>query len=174
MMNSREGTKNPLFYYPMIQKELIRKLAQERIDERFPDVFIVEISISASNSINVELDKMNSYVSIEECVAVSRNIEHNLDREQQDFELHVSSAGLDKPLRVLPQFVKNIGREVDVTLKDGGKLTGTLVAANEKELALESSRMEKPEGKKKKELITEQHVLPMNKIKETKIVISFK
>lgn len=174
MNKAQEGTKNPLFYYPMIQKETVRQLAQERIDERFPEVFIVEISISAKNSINVELDKRNSYVSIEECVAVSRNIEHNLDREQQDFELHVSSAGLDKPLRVLAQFEKNIGKEVDVVLKDGDKLSGTLLAANEKSLTLETSRMEKPEGKKKKEKITEQLELPMSKIKETKIVISFK
>ncbi|MGV3631369.1 MAG: ribosome assembly cofactor RimP [Bacteroidota bacterium] len=158
----------------MIQKETVRKLAQERIDERFPEVFIVDISISAKNTINVELDKMNSYVSIEECVAVSRNIEHNLDREQQDFELHVSSAGLDKPLRVLAQFEKNIGKEVDVVLKEGAKLSGILIAANDKSLTLETKRMEKPEGKKKKEEITEQHELPMSKIKETKIVISFK
>jgi ribosome maturation factor RimP len=159
---------------PMIQKETILKLAQERIEERFPEVFVVEISISKSNSINVELDKSNGYVSIEECVAVSRNIEHNLDREAADFELHVSSAGLDKPLRVLAQFVKNIGKEVDVVLKDGTTLSGVLQHAEENSLTLETSRMEKIEGKKKKENIVEQHVLPMSKIKETKIVISFK
>lgn len=158
----------------MIQKEVVRKLAQERIDERFPEVFIVDISISAKNAIHVELDKSVGYVAIDECVAVSRNIEHNLDREAQDFELHVSSAGLDKPLRVLPQFIKNIDREVDVVLKEGGKLSGILKAATNKEITLETSRMEKLEGKKKKELIVEQHVLPMTKIKETKIVISFK
>jgi ribosome maturation factor RimP len=159
---------------PMIQKETILKLAQERIEERFPEVFVVEINISKSNSINVELDKSNGYVSIEECVAVSRNIEHNLDREAADFELHVSSAGLDKPLRVLAQFVKNIGKEVDVVLKDGTTLSGVLQHAEENSLTLETSRMEKIEGKKKKENIVEQHVLPMSKIKETKIVISFK
>lgn len=158
----------------MIQKETIQKLAQERIDERFPDVFIVEISISAKNGINVELDKKNSYVSIEECVAVSRNIEHNLDREVQDFELHVSSAGLDKPLRVLAQFEKNLEKEVEVILKDGKKMTGILKQVDDKQLTLETSRMEKLEGMKKKENIVEQHVLPMTKIKETKIVISFK
>jgi ribosome maturation factor RimP len=85
--NTAEGTKNPLFYYSMIQKEVVRKLAQERIDERFPEVFIVDISISRKKCIQVALDKSNGYVSIEECVAVSRNIEHNLDREEQDFEL---------------------------------------------------------------------------------------
>jgi ribosome maturation factor RimP len=158
----------------MLQKELIRKLAQERIDERFPEVFIVAISISPKNSITVELDKEGSYVSIEECVAVSRNIEHNLDREEQDFELQVSSAGLDKPFRVLKQYLKNIGNEVDVVLKEGTKLSGILKKADEKNVSIETTRIEKLEGSRKKESIVEELVLPMNKIKETKIVISFK
>lgn len=158
----------------MIQKDLVRKLAQERIDERFPEVFIVEISISAKNSINVDLDKEGSYVSIEECMAVSRNIEHNLDREEQDFELQVSSAGLDKPFRVLKQYIKNIDKEVDVVMKDGAKLSGILKAADDKNITLETTRIDKLEGSKKKETIVEQHVLALAKIKETKIVISFK
>jgi ribosome maturation factor RimP len=158
----------------MIQKEIVRKLAQERIDERFPDVFIVAISISSKNIIKVELDKLNSYVSIEECVAVSRNIEHNLDREEQDFELSVSSAGLDQPLRVLKQYEKNIGKDVESILKDGNKIEGILKSFNEKELTLSTSRLDKKEGSKKKEIIVEDITLPMTKIKETKIVISFK
>ena len=137
-------------------------------------LFIVDISISATNVIHLELDKAEGYVSINECMSVSRNIEHNLDRESEDFELHVSSAGLDKPFRVLAQYTKNIGREVKVVTTDGKKMEGTLSTANEKEITLETSRKEKIEGKKKKELIVEQHVFPMNQIKETKIVISFK
>lgn len=158
----------------MIQKELVRKLAQERIDERFPEVFIVDISISSRNSINVELDKKGSYVSIDECVAVSRNIEHNLDREAQDFELQVSSAGLDKPFRVMKQYYKNRDKEVDVVMKDGSKHSGILKDASEQQISLEITRVEKPEGAKKKETIVELIELPMSDIKETKIVISFK
>jgi ribosome maturation factor RimP len=107
-------------------------------------------------------------------MSVSRNVEHNLDREQEDFELHVSSAGLDKPFRVLAQYIKNIGREVKATLHTGKKIEGILTSADDKEITLETSSMEKPEGKKKKELVVEQHVLPLDQIKETKIVISFK
>lgn len=168
------GLTIPSFSIPMISKELVRKLAQERIDELDRNLFIVEISISAINAIHVELDKFEGYVAIEDCISVSRNVEHNLDREEQDFELHVSSAGLDKPLRVLPQFVKNIGREVDVTMKDGMSKSGVLVQATESDITLQSSRMEKIEGKKKKELIVEEEILPFASIKETKIVISFK
>jgi ribosome maturation factor RimP len=172
--NTAEGTKNPLFYYSMIQKEVVRKLAQERIDERFPEVFIVDISISAKNAIQVALDKSNGYVSIEECVAVSRNIEHNLDREEQDFELSVTSAGLDQPFKVKQQYEKNLGKEVELLMKDGAKLQGILKSATDKELSLETTRQEKLEGKKKKETIVEEVSLAMSKIKETKIVISFK
>lgn len=124
--------------------------------------------------IHVELDKHEGNVAINDCMSVSRNVEHNLDREDADFELHVSSAGLDKPFRVLAQYTKNIGKEVKVVLHNGSKLEGILKAATETEITLETSRMEKPEGKKKKELIVEEHVFPLDQIKDTKIVISFK
>lgn len=137
-------------------------------------LFVVDISISASNVIHLELDKSDGNVSINDCMSVSRNIEHNLDRESEDFELHVSSAGLDKPFRVLAQYIKNIGREVKLVTNDGKKHEGLLTAATAEEVTLEKSRMEKIEGKKKKELIVEQLVFPMTQIKETKIVISFK
>src|SRR3954464_3394092 len=103
----------------MITKKLITDLAEERMAERDNGLFIVELTISSRNIIRLELDKHEGGVTVEDCVSVSRNIEHNLDRESQDFELHVSSAGLDKPLRVHAQYVKNIGRGLEVQLKSG-------------------------------------------------------
>ena len=158
----------------MISKEQVRALAQERIDELDRGLFIVSISISKSNSIQLELDKTEGYVAIEDCISVSRNVEHNLDREEADFELHVSSAGLDKPLRVLQQFVKNIGREVEVSMNDKTEKKGVLLAVDEERMTLQTTRVEKIEGKKKKETIVEDEIIPMTEIKETKIVISFK
>jgi ribosome maturation factor RimP len=158
----------------MISKERVIELAEERMNELNNGLFIVEISILASNVIHVELDKEEGGVSVNDCVSVSRNIEHNLDREAEDFELHVSSAGLDKPLRVLSQYVKNIGRNVEVKLNNGEKIEGELKAADEKSITVETSRKEKIEGKKKKELVVEQTIYPLTDIKETKIVISFK
>jgi ribosome maturation factor RimP len=169
-----EGIFNPLFFSKMINKELIRKLAQERIDELDKGLFIVDISLSSSLVIHLEIDKEEGSVSINDCVSVSRNVEHNLDREEQDFELHVSSAGLDKPLRVLPQFVKNKGKEVDLVMKSGVNKTGVLLDVTAENLTLVTERMEKIEGKKKKEKIVEEEIIPMSDIKETKIVISFK
>lgn len=158
----------------MISKKTVLKLIDERIAELANGLFVVDLTISAANVIHVEIDKHEGNVSVSDCMSVSRNVEHNLDREEEDFELHVSSAGLDKPFRVPAQFAKNIGREVKVVMLNGTKMTGELKSADEKELVLETSRNEKPEGKKKKELIVEQHLLPMDQIKETKIVISFK
>lgn len=166
------GRKSPLFV--MISKKKIESLALDRMKELNNGLFIVNISVSVSNVIHVELDKLGGNVSIEDCTSVSRNIEHNLDREKEDFELHVSSAGLDKPFRVLAQYVKNVGRNIKLVTLDGKKWEGLLKSASEKEVVLETSKLEKIEGKKKKEHIVEEHIFPMAEIKESKIVISFK
>jgi len=172
--STERGDESPLFSSHMISKQKIKDLAEERVAELANGLFIVDISVSATNVIHVELDKHEGNVAIIDCMSVSRNVEHNLDREAQDFELHVSSAGLDKPFRVLAQYIKNIDREVKVVLQNGAKMEGILRAVAEKGITLETSRTEKPEGKKKKELIVEQHEFPFEQIKETKIVISFK
>jgi len=74
----------------------------------------------------------------------------------------------------MQQYEKNLGKEVELLMKDGAKLQGILKSASAKELSLETTRQEKLEGKKKKDTIVEEVSLPMSKIKETKIVISFK
>ncbi len=157
----------------MISKTKVLELIDERFAELDNGLFLVDLTISKTNQINIEIDKHVGGVSVKDCMAVSRNVEHNLDREEADFELHVSSAGIDRPLRVLAQYVKNIGRSVELLMNDGTELEGILKAATETEIEIETSRIEKIEGKKKKETIVEQLVLPLNKIKETKIVITF-
>lgn len=157
----------------MISKTKVLELINERFAELDNGLFLVDLSISKTNEINIEIDKHEGGVSVKDCMAVSRNVEHNLDREEQDFELHVSSAGIDRPLRVLAQYIKNIGRSVEVVMNDGILKEGVLKAASDSEIEIETSRTEKIEGKKKKETIVEQMVLPMDKIKETKIVITF-
>ncbi|WP_343634694.1 ribosome assembly cofactor RimP [Fluviicola sp.] len=158
----------------MISKQTVRQLAEERIKDRDERLFIVELTISASNVIRLELDKTEGNVSIEDCMSVSRNIEHNLDREDADFELHVSSAGLDKPLRVHAQYVKNIGRDLDVKLKSKEKTTGTLIAVDEAGIVLKREEKQAIEGKKKKELVVIENKIAFSDINEAKIVISFK
>lgn len=156
----------------MISKKRVLELIDQRFEELGNGLFLVDISISKSNSIKVEIDKHEGGVSVSDCMAVSRNVEHNLDREEEDFEIHVSSAGIDRPLRILPQYIKNIGRTVDVVLKDGSKFEGVLLSASEKELMIETTEIVKVE--KKKQTIVEQKTFAMDKISETKIVITFK
>lgn len=167
------GRKSPLFV-TMINKKKIQALIQERIEELNNGLFVVSLTISSGNDIQVELDKHEGGVTVQDCISVSRNVEHNLDREEQDFSINVSSAGLDKGLRVFPQYVKNIGREVKVKLNEGGKLEGKLIDAQKHQITIETTRKERIEGKKKKETIIENHEIPMIEIKETKIIISFK
>lgn len=158
----------------MISKKKVKQLIEERIEELDNGLFIVDLRISSNNQINVELDKYEGNVSVDDCIRVSRNVEHNLDREEADFELNVSSAGLDKGLRVFAQYKKNIGRDVKVKRKEGSKIEGTMIDATEEQIVVQNSRKERIEGKKKKQTIVEDHIIPMSNILETKIVISFK
>jgi ribosome maturation factor RimP len=158
----------------MITKKKITELAEERMKERDNGLFIVDLTISAKNVIRLELDKYSGGVTVEDCVSVSRNIEHNLDREAEDFELHVSSAGLDKPLRVHAQYVKNTGRDLDILMKSGEKLTGTLTEVADNGIVITQTEKRAIEGKKKKEIVEIKQELTFDEIAEAKIVISFK
>ena len=155
----------------MISESHIRKLIEEKIADT--EYFLVDLTVSAANAINVEIDSPEG-VKISDCVTVSRHIESNLDREENDFELSVSSAGVGRPLKVFQQFEKNVGKEVEVILSNGNKLQGEMVEASEDKITLKTSRKERIEGKKKKETIIENKDIPMDEIKETKVIISFK
>ena len=154
----------------MISKELVQNLIEEKLAG---DVFIVDIHISTGNAISVQLDGDNG-LSIDQCVAFSRQIEHNLDREVEDFELEVSSPGLTQPFKVLRQYLKNIGREVEIATVDGDKHSGILKQADENGITLEETRRERVEGKKKKVTVTEDLQFSFDKIRTAKSVISFK
>ena len=155
----------------MISKKQIETLVKEKIADT--EYFIVDISVSSSNQIRVEIDGDRG-VKIQDCVAISRHIEGTFDREEEDFELTVSSAGMDQPFKILRQYKRYIGREVELKTTGGEKLKGLLNAANETEVTLEIAKKEKVEGKKKKQLIIKEHQIPMEEVKETKVVISFK
>jgi ribosome maturation factor RimP len=155
----------------MITKEQIENLIKPKIDEE--DLFQVEVSVNSSNKISVFIDG-DKGVTIDQCMALSRFIEQNLNRDEEDYELDVSSAGLDLPLKVQRQYIKNIGRSVAIILKNGQKLTGKLVNANDDGINLEVEKNVVLEGKKRKQQITE--IMPLNysDIKSTKIVVSFR
>jgi ribosome maturation factor RimP len=157
----------------MVDKKKVIKLIEERMQELDANLYLVDLSISASNVIHVTIDKTVGRVSIEECISVSRNIEKNLDREKEDFELNVSSAGLDRPLVHFNQYKKHCGKRVKVTTTEGKKIEGQMVEVTDESIKLQNEKTQKIEGTKKKQIILEEFVLPFKQIKETKIVISF-
>lgn len=133
-------------------------------------IFLVDFSIKSGNKITVYIDSFEG-ATVDDCISLSRRIEGNLDREIEDFELDVSSPGLDQPLRVLIQYKKNIGREVQVKTKDNKIFKGILISADENGFVIECTS--KVEGKKSKQTVVEK--LPFDyKNTETKIIISFK
>lgn len=152
----------------MIDKQRIEDLVKEKIEGT--DIFLVNITVSASNKIAVLVDSING-LPISECVQISRHIESNLDREVEDYELEVSSPGLDKPLKVKEQYVKNIDRELKINTGEK-ELKGKLKQVLDDKIVLEILQKEK--GKKKKETKIEDIEIAFGDIKEAKIVISFK
>ena len=157
----------------MISKDKVIALAQERIEELDNGNYLVKVSISSKNVINVKMDNINGGVSIKDCVSVSRNIEHNLDREKEDFELSVSSPGLDQPFVVPQQYLKNIGRKISAITKENIKIVGELIKADREEISIKEIYKVKNPTTKKKETIEKIHQFKMMEIKETKLVISF-
>ena len=155
----------------MITKSYITEILEETLAET--DVFVVELKVSENNLIQVIVDA-DSGLSIDQCVKVSRNIESQLDREEEDFELQVTSPGLTNPLVVTRQYIKNIGRGLKVTTHEGEVHEGELIKADEEGIVIQYSYKQRIEGRKKKELITEELPLTYDQIKEAKVMISFK
>ena len=151
----------------MITKEKIQILVEEVMS---PDMFIVDITVGIGNSILVSVDS-DAGISVGECVQISRHIESSLDREVEDFSLEVSSPGLSLPLKVFRQYVKNIGREVEVVTKSGEKQKGVLKSANIDGFELEFLAKGRVDGKKVEE--TKMLTYSFDQMKTVKIVISF-
>jgi ribosome maturation factor RimP len=112
----------------MIDKELLTKTVTEAIADT--DYFLVEVKISPSNEIVVEVDSPSG-VDIDTCARLTRQIEAVFDRDIEDYELEVGSAGLTSPFKVKGQYDKNIGNQLEVLTRDGRKLYGTLTTVNE-------------------------------------------
>ncbi|TVR41176.1 MAG: ribosome assembly cofactor RimP [Cryomorphaceae bacterium] len=136
-------------------------------------LFLIDLKIGSANDIHVQIDG-DEGVSIQDCVKVSRGIEHNLDREEEDFSLQVTSPGADKPLKVWRQHRRHVGRKLELLTTDDRKVTGTLLEVNDDKLQLQTdARREKQEGKTVK-IEPQELTFSKDEIKESKVVISFK
>ena len=154
-----------------MKTEEIKHLIEPILTEHH--LFLVELKISKDNVIEVFVDALEG-VNIQTCIAVSREIESSLNRDEEDFELTVMSAGIGQPLKMLRQYRKLIGRPVEVILKDGGKIVGNLTDASETSIAVEYEERVAVEGKKRKQLVTTRRELSLDEVKSTCEYLDFK
>lgn len=136
-------------------------------------LYIVDISISKDNDIEVIIEKEEGVVELEDCVAMSRYFETCFDREKEDYSLTMSSAGLDQPFKVLKQYLKAVGTKVEVQLKGGRKMVAELEAADQESITLKYSVKEAVEGKKKKELVEHVDRFTMDQVNAVRPYIEF-
>lgn len=135
--------------------------------------YLVDVLVEGGNAITIEIDN-DEGVDIDDCAALSRHLESKLDRETEDFELTVTSAGLTSPFKTPRQYKKFEGEEVEVLGKNGQKVTGILGSSNEEGFTLAVTKQVKPEGAKRKVDVTEQVHFAFDEVKYTKYLIRFK
>lgn len=155
----------------MIEVGVVKALVEEWLSGK--DYFLTDLTISADDRIVVEIDHKDG-VWIEDCVELSRFIESGLDREREDFELEVGSAGIGQPFKVLRQYQIHQGDRVEVLKADGKKLVGVLGEADEEGFSLTVTEKVRLEGKKRPELVDRDYRLAFSEVKRTKYLIDFK
>ncbi|MBI2270076.1 MAG: ribosome assembly cofactor RimP [Bacteroidetes bacterium] len=154
----------------MISVQHITELVIEAITGT--DIFLVDLKVTPDNKITIYLDN-STRITIGECANVSRYVEEKLNREVEDFELTVSSPGLDEPFKHILQYKKRIGNQVAVVTKEGQKVVGKLNNVDDNGISIEQKSKEKTEGKKGRQVIINNVNLMFNQIKETKLVLTF-
>ncbi|MBP5613800.1 MAG: ribosome assembly cofactor RimP [Bacteroidales bacterium] len=147
----------------MINKELVARLVKEALQDR-DDLFVTEVKVKPDNTIYVFMDGDNG-VTVDDCIMVSKYVEKRLDRDRSDFELNVSSFGIGRPLQVLRQYRNAIGKMLAVKLSDGSRLKGKLMAADERQLAVEIPAVRKQPA--------ETRTIPMVEVLEAKVEVTF-
>jgi len=167
----KEGTESPLFsYLEFMDQDRVKELVDEALAEN-KSLYLIDLSFLPGNKIQVVVDG-DSGVPISECIRISRNVEHNLDREQEDFALEVTSPDIARPLTVLRQYKKNVGRILKVKTNNE-EYEGTLTTVDDKGVELQwKAREPKPVGKGK--VTVEKKVkLDFQDIIEAKVKIIF-
>lgn len=155
----------------MIDKRTVSQIVEEWLQGK--EYFVVDINVSPDDKILVEIDHAEG-VWIEDCVELSRFIESKLNREEEDYELEVGSAGIGQPFKVLEQYYIHVGCDVEVLAKSGIKYTGVLKEADEEKFVIAIQKKVKEEGAKRPKMVDEEISFTYDEIKYTKYLISFK
>ncbi len=146
-------------------------LVEEKISDR-PDLFVVDIKMLPNRKLMVLVDGEQG-IGIADCAAISRFVGFKLEEEEviaEAYNLEVSSPGIDTPLTLTRQYIKNIGRDLGIKMLDGTKREGTLKSIDNDNIIIE----EKVKGEKGKKVVIEENTIPLDQIAETKVLISFK
>jgi ribosome maturation factor RimP len=154
----------------MIDKNIVRDLVNQWLEDK--EYFLVDVEVSADDKIVVEIDHADG-VWIEDCVELSRFIEERLNRDDEDYELEVGSAGLGQPFKVEQQYLNFIGKEVEVLGADGKKVKGVLKAVDGRDFTVSVQEKVKVEGKKRPEMQDIDHQYNMDEVKYCKYLIKF-
>lgn len=154
----------------MITEEAVRSIIEEKIEGT--DKFIVSVKVHSGNKIMVFVDS-DTNITITDCMEISRSINNSFDREEEDFELNVSTAGADMPFGNIRQYRKNIGRNVKTKLIDDTVIEGELKEVEEGKFLVVTREKARIEGRKVKQWVETEHWLKYNNIVETKVIITF-
>ena len=154
----------------MIDKNQLTDVIQQAIAGT--DLFVVQVTVSNDNIINVDLDSMTN-VDLDQCVMVNDAVLAAFDRDVEDYELTVGSYGITSPLLVPRQYQKNLGQDIEVLTRDGRKVKGTLTAADESGFTVEVATKVKREGKKRPEVEMVPERIDYDNAKKTCVVIKF-
>ena len=170
-----QGADSPLILCTVINKymkisEIIDAIESEIVAR---GLYIIEVTVSKDNDVEITIESEDGKVELEDCVSISRFFETKFDRETEDYSLTVTSAGLDQPFKVLKQFVKAVGKKVEVQLKGGKKMVAVLEAADEESITLKYSQKEAVEGKKKKEIVEHVDRFTMDQVNSVRPFVEF-
>ena len=166
-----EGQNSPFFIF--ISMGLDKDRFIEVIEKQLTDslLFLVDIEVSAKGVVNVFIDG-DEGVNLKDCIVLTKHIESEIDRDIEDYELTVSSAGLNNPLKLPRQYKKNVGRKLSIITTEDEQIEAELKNADEEGIEVYYKTREKINNKKK---VVEHNIsYKYNQIKEAKIVISFK
>lgn len=160
----------PSFYNNMAFKEKVFRLLEEGLQEK-PSIFLIDLTITDSYKIIVTLDGDNG-VQLQDCIDVSRTLENNLDREEQDFSLEVASVGVGSPLKMVRQYIKNIGRTLIVKLASE-TIEAELVEVTDNFITLSWQAREPKKIGKGKETVQKRQEIPFSEIKQAVVTVTF-
>lgn len=150
----------------MIDKELLRSVIEDKLSQT--DCFLVSLSVSSTNSIVVAIDSATS-VNLDFCIELTQYIEQKFDRNTEDYSLEVGSYSISEPFVDSRQYVKNIGRTIEILTLEHKKIRGILLKADSAGFTVETETKEQLEGQKRKTIVTRQTSFAYNDVKSTKL-----